>query len=174
MFKPIILLTLLCFAPGLSQAASTLEALQSAWQQRPDSLETALPLAQAYVELAHTSGKDSYFAQARSLLQPWWQQTEVPVGLRLLRAQLLFQQQHFPAALADLRSLPAEDLSICSYAKSYCYKRTFCAYRANTNSHGVCALNWGGAATAACGPAGAVFKQRFRANRTARTGLFFT
>lgn len=99
-------------------ATDSLKQRQQHWQQQPDSLETALPLAEAYLEQAHLTENAQFFQQVREVLKPWWEQAEVPAKLRLLRAQWHVQQHHLEKALKDLQRLQSSDLAPVDYHKN--------------------------------------------------------
>jgi Tfp pilus assembly protein PilF len=83
-------------------AARELAALRQAWRQQPGDLAVALRLAERSFAQVAVEGDPRYIGQAQAVLQPWWTLAAPPVGVRVLRAQLLQFDHHFDAALADL------------------------------------------------------------------------
>jgi len=98
--------------------ADSINILQQHWQQQPKALETAIPLAAAYLKQAQLIEDRSYLQKVREVLNPWWTQTNVPAKLRLLRAQWYLQHHHLNNALQDLQSLNENVLKPLDYQES--------------------------------------------------------
>jgi hypothetical protein len=84
-------------------------ALASELAGQPASLELALELARSYVALGTAEGDPRYFGLAQGALATWWQESEPPPGVRLLRAAIRRAQHDFKGSLADLDALLAID-----------------------------------------------------------------
>lgn len=74
----------------------------------PAQLEIAVGLAQADIARARAASDPRYLGQAQAVLAPWWQQAAPPSDVLLLRATIRQSLHEFPAALADLAQLLAQ------------------------------------------------------------------
>ncbi len=68
----------------------------------PQDLPLALSLAQRYVELGRKQGDLRFAGYAQAALAPWWNQSQPPAEVVLLRAILRQRQHDFGHALNDL------------------------------------------------------------------------
>ena len=82
--------------------ARELARLRAAWRAAPKDLDTALALARRCFEEVAAEGDPRYVGHAQAALNPWWNDTEPPAEVRVLRALVLQFDHHFDAALADL------------------------------------------------------------------------
>jgi Flp pilus assembly protein TadD len=70
--------------------------------RNPQDLSLALFLAQRYVELGRKRGDLRFAGYAQAALAPWWNQSQPPTDVVLLRAILRQRQHDFTRALNDL------------------------------------------------------------------------
>ncbi len=78
---------------------------QRAPTQRSLPLPLAVRAAQVYIERGRQSGDPRQWGYARGLLGPWWQSTDPPDDVLLLRATLAQAHHDFAGALQDLERL---------------------------------------------------------------------
>ncbi len=69
------------------------------------TLSAAIPLSRELIQLARTEADPRYLYQVQTLLAPWWNQTEPPTDVLLLRATIRQSLHDFDGALEDLDKL---------------------------------------------------------------------
>ena len=77
--------------------------------QSPNNLELAVRLARQYLALSRAESDPRYNGYAQAALAPWWQLTDAPVDVLVLRAMLRQNRHQFDAALSDLSRAVAAD-----------------------------------------------------------------
>ncbi len=82
---------------------------RAALARDPRQLPLALATARAAIDRARLRGDPRELGLAQAALAPWWNQTEPPPPVRLLRATLRQSQHEFDAALADLDALAGSE-----------------------------------------------------------------
>jgi len=85
-----------------SPGARELRELRKALAAEPQNLDLALPLAQRYFDEVAAEGDPRYIGYAQAALAPWWNLSEPPVPVRVMRAKLLQFNHRFAEAKADL------------------------------------------------------------------------
>ena len=96
--------------PGpLTAADKELRNLRQTLAADPARLELALDVAQRALNRGKREADPRFLGQAELALSPWKTATDVPVSLRVLRANLRQTLHDFPAALADLNQVLKED-----------------------------------------------------------------
>jgi tetratricopeptide (TPR) repeat protein len=86
-----------------------LEVTRARLAEEPANLNRALSLASAYIALGQSQGDPRYEGYAQAALAPWWDLTEPPVPVLILRAMLEQRRHDFDAALADLERVLARE-----------------------------------------------------------------
>lgn len=79
--------------------------------QRGVDLSVALGRAREAIDQAHRSGDPRDWGRAQAALGQWWNTTEAPAEVRLLRATIRQSQHDFTGALADLDAMLAQAAS---------------------------------------------------------------
>lgn len=79
-----------------------LRAMHGLLERRPDDLDVALRLAQAYVDRARALSDPRPLGQAEAVLAPWWDAPDPPVPVLVLRATIRQSVHQFDTARADL------------------------------------------------------------------------
>jgi Flp pilus assembly protein TadD len=79
-----------------------LRQLRAELSTNPHNLDKATRLAQRYYELALADGDPRFIGYAQAALTPWWEMTEAPVPVLVLRATLRQYSHNFSSALTDL------------------------------------------------------------------------
>ena len=82
-------------------------AARRALATSPDALEIAVSVARAEIQRARSTSDPRYLGRAQATLAPWWNVTEAPADVLLLRATILQSLHDFPDARADLDRLVA-------------------------------------------------------------------
>lgn len=82
--------------------ARDLLALRQAWQRAPQDLDAALAYARRCFDEVAAEGDPRFVGHAQAALKPWFGLPDPPVGVRVLRAQILQFDHQFTPALADL------------------------------------------------------------------------
>ena len=82
--------------------ARQLRALREQFVQEPHNLKLAADLAQRYIEAGRAESDPRYYGYAQAVLSPWWDLSQPPVPVLLLRATLRQNRHEFAAALDDL------------------------------------------------------------------------
>jgi Tfp pilus assembly protein PilF len=95
-------------APG-DPAMRELRAWRAALARDPGDLRLAVQVARRYSELGRVSGDPRYSGYAQAAIAPWWDRTDAPREVRLLRATLRQRVHDFEPALADLSALLKAD-----------------------------------------------------------------
>jgi hypothetical protein len=84
-----------------------------AWRQQlaaqPANLGLALRVARRYSDLGRVSGDPRYAGYAQAALAPWWELSDPPPEVRVLRATLRQRLHQFARALADLDAVLKAD-----------------------------------------------------------------
>ena len=83
--------------------------LRSRLQREPRNLSVAADLARRYINLARNDADPRYLGYAQAALAPWWNQTDPPVEVLVLRATILQSTHRFSQALSDLDLLLKTD-----------------------------------------------------------------
>jgi|GEM_PF-104938 len=90
-------------------AVGELRALRQALSASPEDLELAAELARRAIALGRGSGDPRYYGYAQAALAPWWQATDPPLEVLLLRATIRQSRHDFAGAVEDLdRALALE------------------------------------------------------------------
>ena len=76
--------------------------LRAALAREPQNLDLAIRLARRYFDQAMAQGDPRYVGYAQAALKPWWDLSEPPTPVLVMRATLVQYRHDFPAALADL------------------------------------------------------------------------
>ena len=79
-----------------------LRALRRQLTQHPNDAVLAADLARRYIEQARTSGDPRFLGYAQASLAPWWDQTDIPLDILVLRAIVRQSNHEFDIALNDL------------------------------------------------------------------------
>ena len=79
-----------------------LRALRRQLTQHPHDAALAAHLARRYIEQARASGDPRFLGYAQASLAPWWDQTQIPLDILVLRASVRQSNHEFDAALEDL------------------------------------------------------------------------
>ena len=74
-------------------------------EQDPERLESALRLAQLYLEIGREDGDPRYQGYAEAALTAWWDQPQPPPGVLMIRATVRQNRHDFDRALQDLERL---------------------------------------------------------------------
>ena len=94
---------------GWSAADRELRNLRQTLAANPTQPSLALEVAQRALDRGKREADPRLLGQAELALAPWKDQSDVPVPLRLVRANLYQTLHNFPAALADLNQVLKED-----------------------------------------------------------------
>ena len=79
-----------------------LRRLSQALRDAPDNAELAVDLARRHIEQGRATSDPRFFGYARAALSPWWEASDAPVEILVLRATLHQNQHRFDQALLDL------------------------------------------------------------------------
>ena len=94
---------------GAFAATAEIRDLRATLRERPQDLAVATQLAWRYFELGRRDADPRYFGYAEGVLQPWWNTSQPPSVVLLLRATLRQKRHEFDLALTDLSVLVARD-----------------------------------------------------------------
>ena len=83
--------------------------LRRACEQSPQDVRLATLLARRLISKSRETSDPRYLGQAESVLGRWWNQTNPPVEVLVLRATIRQSTHHFAPALADLDRVLALD-----------------------------------------------------------------
>ncbi|MGH8499307.1 MAG: tetratricopeptide repeat protein, partial [Methylococcales bacterium] len=86
-----------------------LRAMRNALSQDSQNIELAVELARSYMKIGKSQADPRYFGYAQGLLSPWWDSSEPPSDVLLLRAAILQNRHDFQNALQDLEKLLRRD-----------------------------------------------------------------
>jgi len=86
-----------------------LKRMRAALAANPRDLQIAVAVARRALEAARTLGDPRFLGQAQAALSPWWDATDIPRTVLLLRASLKQSQHDFEGSLADLDRLLTSD-----------------------------------------------------------------
>lgn len=75
----------------------------------PGQLDLAVSLAHRYIAFGKSTADPRFYGYAQGVLQPWWNSTEPPSDVLLLRASILQNRHDFENALQDLDKLLQRD-----------------------------------------------------------------
>ena len=78
-------------------------------QRNPRNLDVAISLARRYYGLVAEEGDPRYLGYAQAALGPWWELTEPPIPVQVLRASLAQFRHDFTGALDDLSKVLVRD-----------------------------------------------------------------
>lgn len=92
------------FAPT-DPSARELRSLREELARQPQRLDLAVEIARRYTELGRVRGDPRFAGYAQAALANWWEQSEPPSEVLLLRATLHQRNHDFDAALLDLAAL---------------------------------------------------------------------
>ena len=79
-----------------------LRRLSQALRDAPDNAELAVDLARRHIEQGRATSDPRFFGYARAALSRWWEASDAPVEILVLRATLHQNQHRFDQALLDL------------------------------------------------------------------------
>ncbi len=79
-----------------------LRRLSQALRDAPDNVELAVDLARRHIEQGRATSDPRFFGYARAALSRWWDASDAPVEILVLRATLHQNQHRFDQALIDL------------------------------------------------------------------------
>jgi tetratricopeptide (TPR) repeat protein len=86
-----------------------LRVLRRQLMAQPEQLDLACMLAERYIALGRQVADPRYYGYAQSVLQPWWQLTDPPSKVLLLRVNILQNRHDFAGALQDLQLILQRD-----------------------------------------------------------------
>ena len=86
----------------VDQATREIRQLRRQWELNPQDEQTAVPLARRLISKSRETADPRYLGQAESVLAAWWDTTNAPAGILVLRATIRQSTHHFAPALADL------------------------------------------------------------------------
>jgi tetratricopeptide (TPR) repeat protein len=86
-----------------------LQRMRSALAASPNNVELATGLARRYIEIGRSTSDPRYFGYAQAALSPWWNQSNAPPAVLILRATLMQSQHQFASALSDLDTILKAD-----------------------------------------------------------------
>lgn len=123
-------------------------AARRALATSPDALEIAVSLARADIQRARSTSDPRYLGRAQATLAAWWNITDAPPDVLLLRATILQSLHDFPAARADLDrviALRPDDAQahltravVATVTGDYAAARASCAVLANAVISATC------------------------------------
>ncbi|MEO6035065.1 MAG: tetratricopeptide repeat protein [Verrucomicrobiota bacterium] len=93
----------------VDQATREIRQLRRQRELNPQDDRMAALLARRLISKSRETSDPRYLGQAESVLAPWWDTTNAPVGILVLRATIRQSTHHFAPALADLDSALAID-----------------------------------------------------------------
>ena len=76
--------------------------MSQALRDAPDNVELAVDLARRHIEQGRATSDPRFFGYARAALSRWWEASDAPVEILVLRATLHQNQHRFDQALLDL------------------------------------------------------------------------
>ncbi|MEK6634454.1 MAG: hypothetical protein AABY94_14125, partial [Nitrospirota bacterium] len=76
-----------------------LSRLRATLSRQPEHLDAAVSLATKLIEQARSDGDPRFLGQAQAILAPWWNQTDAPPAVLLLRATIRQNAHEFDLAL---------------------------------------------------------------------------
>lgn len=94
-------------ARGADASAREVERLRAALRTAPLDLAAATRLARLDVTAARDRADPRFLGRAEAALAPWWDRTDAPAEVLLLRATIRQARHEFQPALADLDTLVA-------------------------------------------------------------------
>ncbi len=96
--------------PAGGETRKARAAARAALASRPDDVDSAVKLAQGYLDSARAEGNDvRLIGRAQAVLAPWWNAVDPPDQVRLVRATLKQSLHDFAGARADLDALVTAD-----------------------------------------------------------------
>ncbi|ADJ27832.1 tetratricopeptide repeat protein [Nitrosococcus watsonii] len=82
-----------------------LAALRTRLAVRPNDIRVALKLTRSYIQLGRAESDPRYYGYAQAALTPWWEQSNPPVRVQLLRGIIRQALHNFEPALEDLEAV---------------------------------------------------------------------
>lgn len=93
----------------VDKATREIRQLRRVWEQNPRNERIAIVLTRHLIAKSRETSDPRYLGQAEAVLAPWWNQTNAPVEIMVLRATIQQSTHHFAPALADLERVLAVD-----------------------------------------------------------------
>lgn len=90
-------------------AQQEFRALRLRLAASPNDMPLALSLAQRYISQSRIEGDPRYLGYAQAALAPWYDKSDPPTEIRVMRATLLQSTHQFPASLRDLDAVVKAD-----------------------------------------------------------------
>ncbi|NMM26372.1 MAG: hypothetical protein HHJ12_03540 [Glaciimonas sp.] len=94
---------------GTDPAQQEFRALRSRLAASPNDMLLALTLARRYISQSRVEGDPRYLGYAQAALAPWYDKSDPPAEVRVMRATLLQSTHQFPASLRDLDAVVKAD-----------------------------------------------------------------
>jgi len=82
-----------------------LSVLQKKLLEQPDNLSLAIVLAKKYIEAGREQSDPRQFGYAQAALRTWWNETQPPNEILLLRATIRQHHHQYDEAVTDLKAL---------------------------------------------------------------------
>lgn len=82
-----------------------LQRLQRQLKADPNNLTVATAVANRFMELARSESDPRYYGYAEAAVKKWWQQSNPPLSVLLIRANLRQHRHDFDGALRDLQTV---------------------------------------------------------------------
>ena len=95
--------------PSSDPRVRQFDELRSRHERAPRDLSSALPLANAYLDYARSTGDARYLGRAMAVIEPWMGATPVPIPVLLVHAILLQSRHAFQASRTELSAIVAHD-----------------------------------------------------------------
>ncbi|HZQ62510.1 MAG TPA: hypothetical protein VFC24_14235 [Casimicrobiaceae bacterium] len=86
----------------IDPSLAELKRLRLALSRRPGDLDLATRFARRAIEASRETGDPRFLGQAQAVLATWWDRSDAPREILVLRATIRQSLHDFPAALADL------------------------------------------------------------------------
>ena len=120
--------------------------LRAQWRANPQDVTTVAALSRLYIETGREQSDPRYYGYAAALLQPWWQQTDPPDELLLLRATIRQHNHEYVAATQDLEHLvkrnPAQTQAWLTLATVQLVNKEYAAARRSCSALATHASTW--------------------------------
>ncbi len=94
---------------GQGSSPRALKSLRRDLAKDPANVELALRFARAAMEHSRIDGDPRFVGQAQAALAPWWNQSDAPLDVLVMRAIIRSNQHAFAAAIDDLEAVLARD-----------------------------------------------------------------
>jgi tetratricopeptide (TPR) repeat protein len=95
----------------LDRSDRELRQLRAALRRSPKQLPLAISVAQRCLQMARRNGDPRYTGYAEAALAPWWNLSDAPTAVRLLKAIVMQSVHQFSPALEELDNLAHIDPS---------------------------------------------------------------